>query len=1410
MGCIKETDSSDPAATEKTAPLSAQSNQDTTADPVNVVTGAFTLSEQDVVFPTQRLWLELARHYNNQLHEADPIKAPPPFGRGWTHSLHLCLEPGPEPGQQTYVDDHGTRLTFRLDDQLTRYVAPPGALGLTLTPTGTGGFRLRQIDGLTAEFDPRGRIVALSRPGPGAESRLDFRYDALGRLLAVEGAGGRMLGFVYGGESTLILAVTDHTGRRWQYRYNEHHELVEVHDPAGRVRRYGYDVWQGLVATGKGEMEPRTLRAMNKVFQRVQEGNEPAVELINQYTSDQRVYCQTDALRNVTRFEYNRFTRITYVTDAAGWTTVYGYDGAGNTTKVRRPSGGTTEYIFDNRRNLLAELDPFGYRTEYVELKEPHCLEREQEFGRRAIANRSDYLTISPDDIALGYDERGNRPLVRDALGNVTRFYDYTPFGRPQRILLPNGHEIHVQYDERSGYPVRREQLREVGDLEPLRWVQEYSYDRWGNLTRHLEWGEDLRGERGATRVMAVEYDAEGHHPLSKRSWNESGGEGETFAAEERYEWDALGSLIALTIVRRDDLESAPTLLTTRFGYDLLGRQIWQLDPEGTAIVRDLDLEGRVTEIFTVPQAQPTELLAVPVSQRQERRRWKYDALGREVRFIDPLGAVTEREWDERGLCVAVIDPLGYTAQFDYDRDGNPIRQYTSTGYEIVTSYDWGARPVARQDSLGHATTYHYDPLGRVQAIGEGAQKQSWTRYAYDSLGWLSTILFADGAREQRVYDELGNLVRREQGWEEGPAAATEIFGYDALGRLTDIWAGPPTAPTRQFAVVYNDPAREVLISDALGNVTREGYDSVGNLIRKTDGEGRILRLTYDSKQRLRERHAPDRSVAARYEYDGSDRLIGASEGSIQYQWHYDAAGKVIRHNQILAEQHTSLVYEYDRAGRPTNKQLGQSWWMRYRYSPDSSFVAAIEIPGATVTLVSDPAGRVTEEQWSDGGRTRYEYQPDGELAALESYDGQHQLVFGQRFERDGRGRPVRELRRFPRQETRYDYHYDALDRLERVGRQQGNSASEFRRYVYDEHGNRLQEYREGMPFAAYHYDAANRLRERQDSRGTAQYSYDRCGNLIQDTAHTFAYDAAQRLRQVARAGDATPTATYHYAATDARALITRPQGVEHLFYDGNQEVSSLSPEGTRLSFWGFQVDTLLAADASPASRRAYTSANGSVVTFDPARGMQDYDPFGAVIAPTTLQPLPFGFCGKRFDSETGFYHNRARSYDPVVGRFTQPDPMGTIDGPNLYAYARNNPLVYTDPLGFESQKGSQGGVWAQEPKGGVWPKNPDNLNDQLNITPYKDDISKKHGTRIVEWRSGVIRIRFEEHAKDPGTYNPRHHGPHYHVWVRQPGRGWRHSDNEKVVPPGYQRGSGTGFIPGEKIPAVVYWGIHK
>jgi RHS repeat-associated protein len=85
-----------------------------------------------------------------------------------------------------------------------------------------------------------------------------------------------------------------------------------------------------------------------------------------------------------------------------------------------------------------------------------------------------------------------------------------------------------------------------------------------------------------------------------------------------------------------------------------------------------------------------------------------------------------------------------------------------------------------------------------------------------------------------------------------------------------------------------------------------------------------------------------------------------------------------------------------------------------------------------------------------------------------------------------------------------------------------------------------------------------------------------------------------------------------------------------------------------------------------------------------------DFMPFGEEVAPPTASQDKRLFTGKERDSETGMDYFGARYCRSGIGQFTTIDPLMTIDDNlvdpqrwNRYAYARNNPLRYTDPTGL-------------------------------------------------------------------------------------------------------------------------------
>src|SRR5207248_1941494 len=79
------------------------------------------------------------------------------------------------------------------------------------------------------------------------------------------------------------------------------------------------------------------------------------------------------------------------------------------------------------------------------------------------------------------------------------------------------------------------------------------------------------------------------------------------------------------------------------------------------------------------------------------------------------------------------------------------------------------------------------------------------------------------------------------------------------------------------------------------------------------------------------------------------------------------------------------------------------------------------------------------------------------------------------------------------------------------------------------------------------------------------------------------------------------------------------------------------------------------------------------------------FDPFGnRVVLSNAGWVDPYGYAGRIWDAAILAYNNRAREYDPELGRFLQQDPLGQQDDVNVYDYVHNNPANATDPSGNE------------------------------------------------------------------------------------------------------------------------------
>jgi RHS repeat-associated protein len=115
---------------------------------------------------------------------------------------------------------------------------------------------------------------------------------------------------------------------------------------------------------------------------------------------------------------------------------------------------------------------------------------------------------------------------------------------------------------------------------------------------------------------------------------------------------------------------------------------------------------------------------------------------------------------------------------------------------------------------------------------------------------------------------------------------------------------------------------------------------------------------------------------------------------------------------------------------------------------------------------------------------------------------------------------------------------------------------------------------------------------------------------------------------------------------------------------------------------WRFELSNLLDSAVME------LDPHGQVITYE------EYHPFGSTsfrsFQSIEVSQKRYRYTGKEKDDETGLYYHGARYYAPWLGRWTAADPAGTVDGPNLYAYVRNNPIRGADPNGTDDNDKSK------------------------------------------------------------------------------------------------------------------------
>jgi len=288
------------------------------------------------------------------------------------------------------------------------------------------------------------------------------------------------------------------------------------------------------------------------------------------------------------------------------------------------------------------------------------------------------------------------------------------------------------------------------------------------------------------------------------------------------------------------------------------------------------------------------------------------------------------------------------------------------------------------------------------------------------------------------------------------------------------------------------------------------------------------------------------------------------------------------------------------------------------------------------------------------------------------------------------------------------EYSYDSASRMTGLTYKLGVTTLGALGYGYNPASERTQIggtwARTGLPQAVTmtSYNANNE----QAAFGDSTMTFDANGNLTSRTdasgTTTYTWNARDQLTALSGPG---LSASFGYDGLGRRRTKTINGVRTDFLYDGVNPVQEgvLPATPAANSLTGLGIDEYFTrTDAAGARHFLPDALHSTLALTDPTGAVSTeytYEPFGVSTATGASATNSFQFTGRENDG-TGLYYYRARYYHPTLQRFIAEDPrirtlmcglltlispLGTYRESNLYAYARNAPVVFVDQDGRQA-----------------------------------------------------------------------------------------------------------------------------
>jgi RHS repeat-associated protein len=696
----------------------------------------------------------------------------------------------------------------------------------------------------------------------------------------------------------------------------------------------------------------------------------------------------------------------------------------------------------------------------------------------------------------------------------------------------------------------------------------------------------------------------------------------------------------------------------TRFGaatvthqmiYDVLGRLVESTDVThsgGPAITKYR---------YENPAARdrPTHVTAKRTPTESDSTVFVYDnTTGLLSTATDPRGYTTSFQYTARGQVQSVTNPLSQTTRFTYSTDQSNL-ETVRTHLDHTTTYEHDAYgnvfvvspPVGARDSVFHSPKLNLVDSTVTNDVRWGRIR---TKYLYDEDGNRTRVTDPRDIARSFAYDELG---RQTQMTDE--LLKIEKRTYTPDGLLLSVFRRDSSEVKMYYDVMGRDTLTSLTPSPAYGGAAdtiKKQYDTNSNLTRVDNTNSTVTRT-----------YAPEAAITSETQ---ALKFASANNATFIYEYWYNLAGA--RDSMRISGSKV-----------PTAKMI------RYVRGPDN-LLEQLKWDSKTATLGYDALARRKTIAFPSSTTSTFTYDADGRLSGV--------TVPGSTYafsNIDALGRPA-DMAKTGVENLTYHWEYDDVGQLLSVDIVGGPPELTHQGYEYDKAGNRARQTGTGDDFLYTYWPGTNRLRKRCAATATwicisgaefQENTYNSNGDVVRQDKQsglyvTFYRDAAGQLTtyyadSVQWRYDGLGRMVMRRDGTRMN-ILTGYDGVNTAWYDG---VLFLHGDGT-----DDPLVTLLGVPCYFVTKEARLYAymvEGGVDGTCANNWLSHGRNAGAIADSYT-----FGL-SRSAETTSTFSYFRNRWYDAASGRFTQEDPIGFAGRSNLYAYAGNNPAVYTDPFGL-------------------------------------------------------------------------------------------------------------------------------